>query len=440
MTVSTASVSEGNDGETAVTFTVTLSSPPGAIVSVDYATADGTATVADNDYIATSGTLTFDPGEMSKTGSVMVVGDRKPEPDETFAIVFPNPVGAVFDGGAATLPGTATIINDERDATGFQIDLRFIDTGLGPVPASVQALAREAADRWSRIIVGDLPGVERDGVFIDDFELTVSMGVLGSAPNGPTGPLANARPTDFREGFVGLPVRGETGLNPFYTLNNGSFTQRNYVLDILTHEIGHAMGFASGANVFRQFVNGDLFTGSAAVREFNALFNQTASGVPLETGGGGGTAGSHWRESVFRSELMTGFAESPGTRMYISRVTVGAFEDLGYQVDYSAAEPYVRPAGATNLDVAVPEQSSDISSNDSSALVGTGTAIRASGRRLSGMAFDARIRLEARLRQFEVLQTTAVATSSRSLSLSAFAAFSPEESQPTRRARSGFAS
>ena len=58
--------------------------PQAGPVSVDYATADGTAAAADNDYIPASGTLLFAPGETSKVAQVVVVGDARAEADEAF--------------------------------------------------------------------------------------------------------------------------------------------------------------------------------------------------------------------------------------------------------------------------------------------------------------------------------------------------------------------
>ncbi len=75
---------EGNSGTTLFIFTVSLSNPSFQPITVDYATADGTATTADNDYSSTSGTLTFAANETSKTISVSVNGDNKFEPNETF--------------------------------------------------------------------------------------------------------------------------------------------------------------------------------------------------------------------------------------------------------------------------------------------------------------------------------------------------------------------
>ena len=63
--------------------------------------------------------------------------------------------------------------------------------------------------------------------------------------------------------------------------------------------------------------------------------------MPVENTGGPGTAGGHWRETVFRNELMSGFISAPGNPL--SRVTVASLGDLGYVVDAGAGEPYELP-------------------------------------------------------------------------------------------------
>src|SRR5262249_20158388 len=83
---------EGNSGTTAFTFTVSLSAASGATASVNYGTVDGSATVAAGDYQAASGTLTFSPGQTSKTITVLVNGDAVQESNETFSV---NLTGAV---------------------------------------------------------------------------------------------------------------------------------------------------------------------------------------------------------------------------------------------------------------------------------------------------------------------------------------------------------
>jgi hypothetical protein len=108
LSIGNVSQNEGNSGTTPFTFTVTLSAASASTVSVDFATADGTAT-SPSDYAATSGTLTFAPGVTSRTITVNVVGDTTVEPNETFTVNLSNPSSATI----ATATGTGTIVNDD---------------------------------------------------------------------------------------------------------------------------------------------------------------------------------------------------------------------------------------------------------------------------------------------------------------------------------------
>lgn len=112
LSIDDVSVTEGDSGTTDATFTISLSSTAASEVTVDYATADGTA-VAPGDYTATSGTATIGAGASSTTVAVPVVGDTVPEADETFSVVLSNPVGATL----ATATGTGTVINDDAAAS-----------------------------------------------------------------------------------------------------------------------------------------------------------------------------------------------------------------------------------------------------------------------------------------------------------------------------------
>jgi hypothetical protein len=80
--------------------------------------------------------------------------------------------------------------------------------------------------------------------------------------------------------------------------------------------------------------------------------------VPLETTGGAGTAGVHWSESMFGNELMTGFIS--GTPDPFSIPTVGAMQDLGYTVNYAAADPYSLPGHLVAQDGSGPDSSAAI--------------------------------------------------------------------------------
>ncbi len=108
LSINNVSANEGNSGTTAFVFTVTLSAASTSTVTVNYATADGTAT-APSDYAATSGTLTFAPGVLTQPISVNVNGDTTVEPNETFFVNLSSPTNATIAGAT----GTGTIINDD---------------------------------------------------------------------------------------------------------------------------------------------------------------------------------------------------------------------------------------------------------------------------------------------------------------------------------------
>src|SRR3984893_13848682 len=85
--------------------------------SVEFQTVDGTATVADNDYQANSGTLNFAANETTKQITVLVNGDTTFEADEVFTVHLSNAIGATI----STANGTGTIVNDDT-APSFTID------------------------------------------------------------------------------------------------------------------------------------------------------------------------------------------------------------------------------------------------------------------------------------------------------------------------------
>ena len=77
---------------------------------MSFRTVDGTATPGDNDYVAKSGTLTFAPGETTKTITIEVKGDNKKEADETFYLdLFGNSSNSLFTKSR----GVGTIRNDD---------------------------------------------------------------------------------------------------------------------------------------------------------------------------------------------------------------------------------------------------------------------------------------------------------------------------------------
>jgi CSLREA domain-containing protein len=131
ITINDVSVTEGNSGTTNAVFTVTLSAPSGLPVSVNYATANGTAT-APSDYTAIPSTvLTFLPGETVKTITVLVNGDTLAEANENFFINLSNPVNSAISDAQ----GQGTITSDDTPLIGLSASTYSV--GEGDLRASI---------------------------------------------------------------------------------------------------------------------------------------------------------------------------------------------------------------------------------------------------------------------------------------------------------------
>ena len=128
LSIGDVEIPERDEGDYHAVFTVSLSSASVLPVTVDFSSADGTAT-APADYDASSGTLTFAPGETSKTITVLVHGDTLEEATETFNVNLANAAGATIADGQ----GQGTIVdNDSPEAA----DLVMTMSGT-PDPADV---------------------------------------------------------------------------------------------------------------------------------------------------------------------------------------------------------------------------------------------------------------------------------------------------------------
>ncbi|WP_181883661.1 putative Ig domain-containing protein [Sphingorhabdus pulchriflava] len=112
LSINDVSVTEGNAGTVNAVFTVNLSAASGQTVAVNYATANGTATQP-ADYTNTSGTLTFTPGQTSRTITVPVIGETVPEANETYFVNLSGATNAII----ADNQGLGTINNDDVPVT-----------------------------------------------------------------------------------------------------------------------------------------------------------------------------------------------------------------------------------------------------------------------------------------------------------------------------------
>jgi aryl-phospho-beta-D-glucosidase BglC (GH1 family) len=120
LSVSDATILEGDSGTGSLTFTVTMSGAASAPVSVTYATADGSAR-GGQDYAGASGILSFAAGESRKTVTIAVTGDRTAEANETFLLKLSQPHGAVLgdDTGIATIRDDDAVPPGGSGATAF---------------------------------------------------------------------------------------------------------------------------------------------------------------------------------------------------------------------------------------------------------------------------------------------------------------------------------
>jgi hypothetical protein len=233
----------------------------------------------------------------------------------------------------STIPSTST---PNPTPSGFQIDVTM--TGFS---AAQQQVVQQAVDRWEQIIVGDLPDVVYRGRVIDDLAITISSITI----DGSGGVLGQSSPTAFR-GNSDLPYLGIIQLD---TADVASMQRDGSLLGVVEHEIAHVLGFGVIWSDLGLLVGANTsnpgFSGAHAVAEYNAIFGTNATAVPVESAGGLGTQLSHWDESVFVNELMTGWYNS-GRANPISRITVASLADLGYQVNMAAADSYTRPVSS----------------------------------------------------------------------------------------------
>lgn len=246
------------------------------------------------------------------------------------------------------------------DEPAFDITVRSSGT-----TAFQAGLLEQAAHRWEAAIVGDVPS--------STMQLGAGACAAGTAPfsgevddvlidivitpiDGPSGILGQAGPCFIRE-QDSLPQYGAILLDSA----DAAILEAEHLLEaVLMHEIGHILGFGTLWQHHRSLLdvtNPDdpRFVGARATKAWRGA---GGSGfVPVEGQGGGGTAYSHWDETAFQIELMTGYLDDRtdvDDANPVSAVTIAAMADLGYEIDPNATDPYAlrpmhledHPAGA----------------------------------------------------------------------------------------------
>lgn len=294
--------------------------------------------------------------------------------------------------GRATAVGTYTITVRASSASGrtatktFSIAVVADDTGrfnitrldVSAVPSNIAPHVAAAIARWESVIRGDLVrddiprgylsaqqcagfGDATNGTSVDDVIILVNIAPI----DGPRKILGQASPCLLRDNV--LTMMGALTLD---VDDLASYAGSQTLTDILFHEIGHILGFGTlwagfdcppsqGFTACWSYLTGaggtdPRFSGPRAVAEWQALGGTGT--VPVENEGGSGTADSHWRETIFKNEIMTGFVSALGATNPLSRVSIASMADLGYLVDYAAADAFTitAPAGIRAPDDATP--------------------------------------------------------------------------------------
>jgi hypothetical protein len=194
---------------------------------------------------------------------------------------------------------------------------------------------KTAVARWQQIIVSDLPSV--DGAswgfsygVVDDVRISVAIRPI----DGDNRVLGQAGWDQVRQD-TWLPWRSHLEIDTFDVDRIAADGRLIYAIE---HEMLHALGFNATLWSYMGLLNSSgNYIGEHGLYAYRMLTgNQSAAFVP--------TSGSHLSESVFGTELMTPeMIRPPGP---ISVVTIGILEDMGYKVNYSAADPYVLPPPA----------------------------------------------------------------------------------------------
>ena len=272
LSINSASATEGNSGTTNATFTVNLSAASTTSVTVNWATANGTATAV-SDYTEASGTLTFAPGSTSQTVTVSINGDTLVESNETFLVNLSNAANATISTGQ----GTGTILNDDAAPLSLAINDVSINEGNGGSVNATFTVTLSAAST-STVTV--------------NFATANDTAVSGSDYSAASGTLTFAPGSTSQT--VTVPVTGDTLVEPNETflvnLSNGANA---------TIADGQGVGTITNDDTTISIGNVSLVEGNSGTK--NAVFvvtlsqaNATTVTVNFATADGTGKAGSDY--------------------------------------------------------------------------------------------------------------------------------------------------
>jgi ribosomal protein L35AE/L33A len=192
LAIADVAVTEGDSGTTDAVLTLTLSAVSGQIVTVDYATTNVTA-MAGTDYIATNGTVSFEPGETVRTITVKIIGDVFNEVAETLFVSLSEPGNAIL----TVSQGEITILNDDPLPTLAIHDTTVTEGNSGTVNALFDVSLSVASGQTVTVRYATTDGtatagadyVATNGIVTfapGTTNQTIAVGVLGDLLNEPS--------------------------------------------------------------------------------------------------------------------------------------------------------------------------------------------------------------------------------------------------------------
>jgi len=180
VSVSDCFAAEGDAGQTVCSFTLSLSTPSGQGVSVNFATADGTA-IAGQDYLAASGTAFVPAGATTQTIDVAVIGDLLDEPDETFTLDLSAPVNVTIADGQAV----GTIVDNDPPPSLSVSDCAAIEGNAGATPCTFDVSLSGPSSFTVSVSYATADGTATAGS-----DYTAASGVLTFLPGTTTQPVS----------------------------------------------------------------------------------------------------------------------------------------------------------------------------------------------------------------------------------------------------------
>lgn len=299
-------------------------------------------------------------------GGFLSSGSGQVNPDGTLtAPTWTLGKSAVPQQMRVTVGSTTTIVHATVQ-TAYQIEVRFFGRALS---TTQQALFTSAAERVRATVVGALPPVNVNGADVSSCTGTSTPPLSGTIDglviyasidsiDGPSKILARAGPCFIRVSDAGMrDYRTAIGVMQFDSADVGPLAAAGSLEGTIIHEMLHVAGFGAfwGPGEKNLLINsgapGAAYIGAAGVAGCRTVGGTVtcASSVPVEdcvgvANCGPGTQDSHWRESTFGRELMTGFINSGSNPLSV--MTIKSFEDLDYVVNTAAADAYTITLGS----------------------------------------------------------------------------------------------